>query len=262
MSSGPGKASGPQATDSAGVPWLGRAFQENRFATDDGSPPAELAAAMGEFRAGRVGLEKVVASFSSARLLVPVVALAGEVTEAAGGMRTDKTQELALVTVAAPDGRAALPVFSSLEALSRWGTPARPVPVDGQRVALAAAADSTPLVVIDPGAGEEIILRAPALRAIAMGAAWLPPECDPYIAAALTNVAGIDERIRCARARSGDPQARLSGPDLEVHLALAPGLDAQAVHGLISRLSETWRNDSDFASRIDALGLRIEPAER
>jgi hypothetical protein len=42
------------------------------------------------------------------------------------------------VTVAAPDGRRVLPVFTSV-AIAAWDPRARPVPADGVRTALSAA---------------------------------------------------------------------------------------------------------------------------
>ena len=89
----------------------------------------------------------------------------------AHGLAVDKTQELSIVTVAAPDGRRVLPVFTSVAAMSRWDAAARPVPADGVRTAVAASADDTDLIVIDPGSETEFVLRRPAVWAIAQGVA-------------------------------------------------------------------------------------------
>src|SRR5690606_14137168 len=92
----------------------------------------------------------VVDAFRNARLLIPLVAEAGDEGVNDRGVRVDKTQELSIVTVGGPDGRAVLPVFSSVATMAAWNDAARPVPADGRRVALAAASEGTDLVVIDP----------------------------------------------------------------------------------------------------------------
>ena len=59
--------------------------------------------------------------------------------------------------MAAADGRRVLPVFTSVASMQRWDAAARPVPADGVRTALAASADDTDLIVIDPGSSAAII---------------------------------------------------------------------------------------------------------
>ena len=55
--------------------------------------------------------------------------------------------------------------------MSRWDAAARPVPADGVRTAVAASADDTDLIVIDPGSDTEFVIRRPAVWAIAQGIA-------------------------------------------------------------------------------------------
>ena len=64
------------------------------------------------------------------RLLVPVVAMPGE-----------GDADMAVPALVAPDGRRALPVFSSYDALRAWQPDARPVPMPGLRVMAGAGAD-------------------------------------------------------------------------------------------------------------------------
>ena len=78
------------------------------------------------------------------------------------------------MTVAAPDGRKVLPVFTSVTAMAAWDPKARPVPADGVRTALSAAADDTDLIVIDPASATEFVLRRPAVWAIGQGHPWEP----------------------------------------------------------------------------------------
>ncbi|NJI21359.1 SseB family protein, partial [Aeromonas veronii] len=91
--------------DSAGVPWEGRSFEPNPHAADDGSADPALLAALLRFRAGEGSQVEVVDAFRAARVLIPLIAEKGEEGVAPSGLAVDKTQELSIVTVAAPDGR-------------------------------------------------------------------------------------------------------------------------------------------------------------
>src|SRR5690554_3768347 len=96
--------------DSAGQTWQGRSFSANTFGSDDGSAPAELLATIEQFRAGRIPATEVVAALARVRVLIPLLAEAGDMGFTDAGLRVDKTQELSIVTVAGPDGRKVLPV--------------------------------------------------------------------------------------------------------------------------------------------------------
>src|SRR5690606_15346955 len=134
------------------------------------------------------------------------------------GLRVDKTQELAIVTVAAPDGRRVLPVFSSVQAMSSWDSRARPVPADGVRTALSAAADDTDLIVLDPGSPTEFVLRRPAVWAIGQGQPWEPAHTSPEVFAGLQESIGGELAVLDLSVAPGDPDARLRGPELIVRL--------------------------------------------
>src|SRR5690606_61613 len=133
-------------TDSAGQPWAGRSFGETPFAQDDGSAPAAFVQAIAAFHAGRAGVADVVEAIRDIRLLIPLVASLGESGENQHGVTVDKSADLAIVTVAGPDGRTVMPVFSSVATMQAWNPAARPVPADAVRVALAAADEATDLV--------------------------------------------------------------------------------------------------------------------
>ena len=109
-----------QLADSAGVPWEGRAFHANPNSDDDGSADPALLAALTAFRAGAGDQIAVVDAYRAARLLIPLVAEKGDHGIGAHGLEVDKTQELSIVTVAAPDGRRVLPVFTSVETMKTW----------------------------------------------------------------------------------------------------------------------------------------------
>ena len=91
--------------DSAGVPWEGRSFHSNPHSDDDGSADPALLAALLAFRDGSGDQTAVIDAYRSARLLIPLVADKGDEGIGAHGLAVDKTQELSIVTVAAPDGR-------------------------------------------------------------------------------------------------------------------------------------------------------------
>lgn len=246
------------AADSAGQPWAGRSFDTNPHASDDGSAPEALAAAVAAYLAGSGTIDAVVDAVRGSRLLIPLVAEAGDVGETADGLKVDKTQELSIVTVATPDGRTALPVFSSVDAMRAWNPHARPVPTDGVRAALAAAGEGTPVIVLDPATPGQIALRRPAVWAIAKGDAWLPPHRDERILGIVD--ASRSDAVRGIQLRSGDPNGDLSGPDLEIELRLDPGLDQAALTALLENLTSRWYADEYFTERVDRLGLKIIPA--
>lgn len=243
-------------SDSAGQPWAGRQFDENASAADDGSAPAELDAALRAFASGSESAAAVVDAARSSRFLIPLVAHLGEEGENEHGVRIDKKQELSIVTVAGPDGRNVLPVFTSVQAMARWNPAARPVPADGRRVALAAAHESTELVVIDAVSEHEFAIRRPALWAIAQGEPWLPPFEDAAVLAAFRASATDEPAVVALALASGDPLSRLRGPETAVVLTLIAGLDRATLGELVSRLGERWAADAVIAARVDSLTVR------
>jgi len=246
--------------DSAGVPWAGREFRANPSAGDDGSADPELIEAIDGFRSGELGLEDVVAALHEARLLLPLLTTAGDEGVGPHGQRVDKTQELALVTVAGPDGRRALPAFTSVAALSAWNRAARPVPIEASRVAVALATEGTPLLVLDPGSETHLVLRRPAFRALATGEEWVPAWADPEVRDAIDAALEDEPDVVAATLEPGDADARLAGPDLRIALALAPGLDRDGLDELVNRLAQAWAGDPVIAERADALGIRLVAA--
>ena len=213
----------PKQADSAGVPWAGRSFEPNPHAADDGLAPPKLAAAIAAFRDGTAAQADVVAAFAESRLLIPLLAQLGDGGAEVGahGLAVDKSQELSIVTVAGPDGRRVLPVFASVDAMSRWNPIARPVPADGVRVALAAADDGTELVVLDPGSPTEFVLRRPAVWAVAQSHEWQPPfESDAVKSRRSSGRSQSELAVLAVTLLAGDPGARLAGPELVVRLEL------------------------------------------
>ncbi|MFT4028404.1 MAG: SseB family protein [Protaetiibacter sp.] len=241
--------------DSAGIPFEGRRFPENPAAADDGSAPERVIEAIRRLRADELGIQDVVAALHRERLLVPLVAEAGEEGIGPHGQSIDKTQELSIVTVEGPDGRAALPVFTSVDTMRAWNPDARPVPIQASRIALAAASEGTPLVIVDPGSGTQLVVRRPALRALATGEGWTPAAEDPEVAAAFAASVEDEPAVLAIGLAAGDPQARLAGPELVAVLRIAVLPDAER-HALLERLQARWAADALIASRVDSLAVR------
>lgn len=253
---GEGRALG----DSAGQPWTGRRFNDNAHAADDGGVAPQLASALEAFRSGTAGQDAVVDAFRSARLLIPLVAEAGEEGVNARGVRVDKTQELSIVAVEGPDGRSVLPVFSCVATMATWNAGARPVPADGRRVALAAAAEGTELVVLDPGSPAEFVVRRPALWAVAQGEPWVPAWRDDAVRRAFESSIETEPLVHAVTLEAGDPDARLVAPELAVRLTLAPGLTQSELDAVLARLARRWAADDVTATRIDSLAVTLAPA--
>ncbi|MGN6427340.1 MAG: SseB family protein [Leifsonia sp.] len=260
---GAGRLAGFAASlaDSAGQPWAGRAFDDNPFGDDDGSAPLPLLGALAAFRAGEAGPEAVVDAVRTSRLLIPLVAELGDEGVSDAGLTVDKTQELSIVTVAGPDGRTVLPVFSSVTAMQTWNPQARPVPAAGPRAALAAASEGTELVVLDPTSETEFVLRRPAVWALAQGQPWLPSDRDPEVLAAFRASLGSELGVLDVELVAGDPASRLTGPELVVRLVLATGLTREELDAVLARLAQRWAADDVIATRVDSLRVQLVAAE-
>ena len=250
-----GRPDGP--ADSAGQPWAGREFRANTSAEDDGSAPEHLLEALRRFRARETGEERVIDAIRDSRLLVPLVAELGESGTTAGGLTIDKSQELSIITVAGPDGRNVLPVFTSAAAMAAWNAEARPVPSDANRVALAAAQENTDLVVLDPTSATEFVIRRPALWAIAQSQPWLPSYASRPVADAFAASIATELSVLSIALGAGDPDARLDGPELVVRLELVDGLTQAELDATLARLAARWAADDVIATSVDSLRVQL-----
>lgn len=253
------------AADSAGQPWAGRSFDENPWAGDDGTTPVIYAQAIAALRAlsedalveRAQAQQGVVDAIRLSRFLIPLLTEAGDVGFTDAGLKVDKTQELAIVTVAGPSGQRVLPVFSSAAAMAAWNPDARPVPAEGRRVALAAAADDAQWVVIDPTSDTEFVVRRPAVEAIAKGEPWVPSPIDPSIDAAMINSVAGEFRIRDIALLVGDPDARGLSEELVVQVTLAPNLMQQQLDDVVRTLMQRWSENPALGEKIDSLKIQL-----
>lgn len=272
------------AVDSAGFPWAGRTFDHHgtAFADDDGVTPEALRAAVDALRAAAADLARAatvtqhdaalagladrhaeaVGALGDARLLVPLLAEAGELGETEDGRLVEKTQELSIVTVAGPDGRRVMPVFSSVETMRRWNPEARPIPVPAPQAALAAAQERTDLIIVDPGTPErELGVRRPALRAVAERRPHRPAWSDPEVEAAFRTGASEEPVIRFVLTVPGDPEGRLLAPEIDVVVGIAPGLDGEELGRVLSRAQRRWAESPVIAERADSMRVRPVSAD-
>ncbi|MBA8991525.1 hypothetical protein FHW23_002794 [Curtobacterium pusillum] len=249
------------AADSAGFAWAGRTFEQHdtTFDDDDGLADPTLVAAISALRDG--GSQRaVVDALRTARLLIPLVAEAGDVGHTDEGKLVDKTQELSIVTVAGPDGRSVMPAFTSVDAMRSWDVDARPVPVESRRVAMAAASEETQLVVLDPTAPTEFVLRRPAVWAIGQDVPWTPCFEDPEVARAFADSVVGERSVARVELAPGDPLGRFAGAELTVGLALHPGLDQTQVQELVGRLQQRWTANAVISERVDSMRVALRRA--
>lgn len=145
------------------------------FAGDDGGADPALTAALAAFAADPATEPALLGVLRGARLMVPIVALLGEVEVDAQGHKHEKTSDMAVPVIQAPDGRRALPAFTSLAAMSAWRADARPAPVAAPQAAMTAYSEQADTLLIDPAGPVTYLLTGARLRAVAENRDWLPP---------------------------------------------------------------------------------------
>lgn len=248
--------------DSAGQPWEGRTFSENPWQDDDGTAPTELAEALSKFRAGEGSPVEVVTALRDVRLLIPLVAELGDEGTNDQGVKVDKSADLSIVTVKAPDGRGVVPVFSSVEAMKKWDETARPIPVGSRQAALAAVEERTDLLILDPGSeATEFAVRRPAVWAIAQDIEYSLPWRDPEVLKHAQALLEAEPRLLGIDLVPGDPQCVFAGPELLIALRVSAELDDEALQAVLSNVQSLLANNGDLVERVDSLGLRVDRVE-
>lgn len=264
------------AADSAGQPWSGRSLagedaRIHNFEDDDGTADSGYLAAVSGLIAGTGDEDDVVQALAHARVFVPIVAQLGEEGQGAAGLQADKQADMALVTLKAPDGRTALPVFSSAESLRAWHQEARPVAVYAARAALSAAAEGAELLVIDPGSDVTIVVRRPAVWALAQQLPWSPSYADAEVADAVAATASDVPQIRRIEVHRGGGVGTLAagglqlkgggaGPELRIVLYLVDGLDAAGVQSVVAGMNNAWARNELLAERVDSIEVKLRRA--
>lgn len=250
---------GSDAADSAGTPWGGRVLTSTGFDDDRGTADPVLLDAL-RVRATTPSPESdalLVAVAATSRWLVPVVAVLGEAGRSDDGRAVEKSTDMAVVTLTAPDGRRALPVFTSTAALAAWDASARPVPVDGARAAQAAVAEGCHVLVVDLGSEDPSEMRASMVWALAQGVSWTAAHKDSFVLRSVERAVAGEGEVAACRLEEGEP-AGLGV--LRVVLRLQPRLDAETVQALVTRVAEQLATDGEFRARVDELTFALEPA--
>ncbi|MFF6994062.1 SseB family protein [Streptomyces sp. NPDC008313] len=220
------------------------------FSDDDGSADPRLSAALAAWAEDRTAVAPVLEALKGARLLVPVVAVLGEVEQDASGLRREKTSDMAVPTLRA-GGRTALPAFTSTESLARWDPEARPVAVPLHQALRAAAHEKADTVVLDLAGPVPYELTGPALLALAEGRATTDPLTDPAVLDAVRGVVAAEPAVRRAHLGPG----RADG-------TLALVLDADAIPAEAARaVAERLAADETLRARlVRGLDLALLPA--
>lgn len=224
------------------------------FAGDDGSADPGLAAALDGYVAGRCGVDLVVTALARARVLVPVLAELEVCDVTDEGLHVDKEATSGVVALRAPDGRTALPVFSSVVTMRAWGADVRPMPAGAPVAAASALQEGWEVMVVDPGGASAVIPR-PAVRALALGETWQPAVLSgavrPDVRAALVHaVAGVDGVV------AGDAVPGRTA-EVAVVLTVRPGLDRSGLDAVLARAGAALAADGLVACAVDSLELRV-----
>jgi len=223
---------------------------DSGFSDDDGTADPRLSAALTAWAEDRTAVGPVLEALKGARLLVPVVAVLGEVEEDENGLRREKTSDMAVPTLKA-GSRTALPAFTSTDSLARWDPAARPVAVPLHQALQAAAHEKADTVVLDLAGPVPFELTGSALLALAEGRTTADPLADPAVVDAVRAVVADVRAV--LRAYLGPGQA-----DGTLALVFEPAVPQDAgVHAVARRLAadETLR-----ARLVRGLDLAVLPA--
>jgi hypothetical protein len=167
-----------------------RVIPDPGFAGDDGSAPAALTATLAGWAAGRTPYVEALAAVAQARLLVPVVAVLGEVEHDDAGLAHDKTSDMATVLLRGADGRLALLAFTGTDALAAWSPESRPVPVATPLAAQSALQDGAAALVVDVAGPVRFVVEGEDLERIGGGwtlartgeqVVWIRPERESSV---------------------------------------------------------------------------------
>ena len=147
-----------------------RSIPDPGFPGDSGEAPAQVTAALAAYDADPDAQHAATLHvLQDARLLVPVVAVLGEVEHDETGLAHDKSSDMATVLMRGRDGRTALLAFTGSEALRRWDPDARPVPVLAHRAAEAAVQDNAEALVVDVAGPVMFVVETDDLHELAQG---------------------------------------------------------------------------------------------
>ncbi|WP_343282342.1 SseB family protein [Micrococcus sp. 2A] len=284
------KTAGENVADTAGVPWEGRdlagggvdgsANPLHAFDADDGTADARWTDVIERLARSEATEQDVSAVLGHIRVfaaVVPTLAVdeadVHDHADHAGhghefGAHGDKAADVALVTLRAADGRAALPVFTNVPALTAWNPEARPVAVWMPRACLSAVDEGCELVVVDAGAEHTYVVRRPAVWALAQQQEWTPSYVDQEVADEIAEVAdlvphllnlglapgsGVATRTASGAVMNGGG----SGPELKVVAMPTRGVDDADVRLMAATLRMVLSDLPLLAERADSVEITV-----
>ena len=221
---------------------------EPLFPNDDGSADPQLIAAI----SGGDRYE-IVRALANSRVFIALLATLDSPAIEHAGAGIEQANDMSLAWLV--DGSVkALPIFTSVAALSVWNVVARPLGVEAQRAAVVALADAE-IAVIDPGSKNPLEIGASALRSLALGYEYLPISIDPEVRRAIEEaLAGsLDHGSQIDFSVAGDFPADLV-------ITLFDPTPAPA-HAQLSALAHHLAEDSRIRLRLEA-GLEVKIAKR
>lgn len=146
-----------------------RQIPDPGFADDAGDAPTPVSEALAAYSLDEEKYAEALAAVVDSRLLVPVVALLGEVEIDENGLAHDKTSDMATVLLTGRDGRTALLAFTGMSQLRAWNPGARPVPVATPLAAQSALQDGADALVVDVAGPVTLVVDGDDLTRVAAG---------------------------------------------------------------------------------------------
>ncbi|SFV21394.1 SseB protein N-terminal domain-containing protein [Micrococcus terreus] len=274
--------------DSAGVAWEGRDLRGpgiegsanplHAFDHDDGTADPAWAAVLGRLAQGEADEADVVRTLSRMRVFAAVVPTVAETSEHEHSghdhehgetLHGDKAADVALVSLQSRDGRRALPVFTSVPALTSWNPQARPVAAWMPRACLSAVDEGNEIVVVDPGAETTFVVRRPAVWALGQQQDWTPSYQDPSLARAVGSVVDLVpglERIGLAPGAGVATQTASgqvlpgggAGPELKIVAFPEPGMDEAGLRLMAATLQQLLGEIPTLAERADSVEITVQ----
>ncbi|MFE7412672.1 SseB family protein, partial [Streptomyces laurentii] len=221
------------------------------YSDDDGSADPRLAAALAAWAEDRTAHGPVLAALQGARLLVPVVAVLGEIEiDPETGMKKEKTSDMAVPTLTAGDRRA-LPAFTSMESLHLWDPGARPVAVPLHQALAALVHEKADTLVLDMSGPVPYQVTGSALLALAEGRTSADPLDDPAVRDAVRAAVAAEPAVLRAHLGPGTADGTLA---LVLAEDAAPAEAAQRVARALAA-DETLR-----ARLVRGLDMALLPA--
>jgi hypothetical protein len=231
------------------------------FAGDDGTADPAVEAALADLDRGTGTLEALVEALAGTRVLVPVLAeleVEDVVVHDGHAHTVDKEASAGIVALRTPDGRTALPVFTSVATMTAWRADARPVPSDVARAALSAVTEGWEVLVVDPGGPTTVLIPRPAVWALAQQERWRPavgpdgvdPQVRDAIVGAVAPVAGVVTVDAVPGTRA----------EVAVVVGLVAGLDRAGLDAVLAQVNGALAGVDLVATRVDSVELRPRAA--